>query len=142
MAIPGSLAAALRACMIGVVTLTVLLPNAEARRPRHPHKLSKQDAKANLEFAAKMAQRGLWKEALFRWERVLEARPDDARLWNNIAVAREAMGDFEGAKAAYDRALALDGDDRIIANQSLFLRSAERAGASDAGDESKEDGSP
>ena len=94
-------------------------------------KPSKRAIKVDLEFAAKMAAQGLWKEALFRWEKVLKARPDDGRLLNNIAVAREAIGDVDGAREAYRRALELDPDDSIIANQTLFIRSLERLATDD-----------
>ncbi len=76
----------------------------------------------DLRFAAEMAEKGLWKEALFRWRRVLEARPDDPALHNNIGVALEALGDREGALAEYEAALAIVESERVRANYELARR--------------------
>lgn len=93
----------------------------------------------DLKFASEMALQGLWREALFRWERVLGARPDDPRLLNNIGVAREALGDREGARQAYERAIALSMERQIEDNFVHFRRldepppgEGEDAGAGDA----------
>lgn len=68
-----------------------------------------------------MAEKGLWREALYRWRKVLRFRPDDPRLLNNIAVALEASGEFDAAREHYERALALeDAADEIANNFSLF----------------------
>jgi Flp pilus assembly protein TadD len=79
-----------------------------------------------LEFAGEMALEGLWREALFRWEKVLPHVEADARLLNNIAVAREAVGDVEGAREAYDRATELAVEKEIETNRSLFLAAQAR----------------
>jgi Tfp pilus assembly protein PilF len=76
----------------------------------------------DLEFASEMARKGLWREALFRWERALVQRPDDARLLNNVAVAREALGDREGARQAYERALARTTERQVEDNFIYFRR--------------------
>ncbi len=76
----------------------------------------------DLKFASEMALQGLWREALFRWERVLAARPDDARILNNIGVAKEALGDREGARQAYEQALALSTEREIEDNLVQFRR--------------------
>lgn len=87
----------------------------ESRQP-------KVDRSRELRYAAEMAEQGLWREALFRWERVLRVAPDDPKLLNNIAVAKEALGDREGARAAYDRARQLSTEARIATNHDLFRR--------------------
>ncbi len=84
---------------------------------------------ADLRFAAEMAGQGLWREALFRWERVLKDRPEDARLLNNIAVAYEALGDFAKAGDAYARAAKLSGDKQVVSNWALFKKTHEVAPA-------------
>ena len=42
------------------------------------------------------------------WEATVRAGPDNARAWNNLGFARQAAGDRDGARAAYERALAID----------------------------------
>lgn len=64
--------------------------------------------KEEMKFAAEAAQRGLWREAIFRWEKHLKTHPDNARLRNNIAVACESLGQFERARQEYGEARRLD----------------------------------
>lgn len=71
-------------------------------------------AQHQLGFGVSMAQRGLWSEALFRFERADELEPNSFRVLNNLAVAYEANGRFDEALATYRRALALDPDDRNL----------------------------
>jgi hypothetical protein len=76
-----------------------------------------------LEFAADMAKRGNWREALYRWEGVAAKRPEDPRILNNLAVAHEALGEPDTARGLYDRALRVSrGDERIETNQIRFVR--------------------
>ncbi len=114
-----------RCALAGLALLALLVPLSSSAAPRKARS-SKRAIKADLRFAAEMAEQGLWREALFRWERVLEARPGDARILNNIAVAREALGDREGAREAYDQAMAAGADPKINANRMLFIRAEER----------------
>jgi Flp pilus assembly protein TadD len=58
-----------------------------------------------MEFGVKMAQRGLWSEALFRFEQAQRQAPGDPRVLNNLAVAYEATGQFDKALASYQQAL-------------------------------------
>src|SRR5512139_1438725 len=93
----------------GLVLTVSAAGTARAAKPPAPSKADREVAARiakDLEFASEMVRKGLWREALFRWERVLAQRPDDPRLLNNVAVAREALGDREGARQAYERALA------------------------------------
>jgi tetratricopeptide (TPR) repeat protein len=83
---------------------------------------NKSDRTRDLRFAAQMARQGLWREALFRWERLLKADPDDPYLLNNVAVAKEALGDRAGARALYERAAAKVDDIKLLANFDLFTR--------------------
>lgn len=72
-------------------------------------------------YGAKMAQRGFWREALFRFERASKLAPDDAEILNNLAVASEAVGETARALAAYKRALELrPGDAKIKRNYARF----------------------
>ena len=76
-----------------------------------------------LTFAADMAKRGNWREALYRWERIAREKPGNSRILNNLAVAHEALGEPEIAYDYYARAVELSPDDeRIEANQLRFER--------------------
>lgn len=100
---------------------SVLLPGGPitlaATPPRPERKIE-----ADLKFAGEMARQGLWREAMFRWERVLADRPNDARLLNNIGVAAEALGQFEKAREYFLRALAVSKEKEIAVNYQLFRR--------------------
>jgi Flp pilus assembly protein TadD len=72
-------------------------------------------------FGLKVAQKGLWQEARFRFERAVQLDPGNASALNDLAVALEQMGDFEGARKAYEKALELKpGDVYIQQNYDLF----------------------
>lgn len=67
-----------------------------------------------MRFGAEAAERGLWREAAFRWERVLKNDPGNARLRNNLAVAYESLGQFELARKEYEEARRLDPERKEI----------------------------
>lgn len=69
---------------------------------------------SQLEFGVQMAQRGLWSEALFRFERARAESPRDPRVLNNLAVAYEAVGRFDDALAAYRAALEVAPEQRRL----------------------------
>ena len=69
-----------------------------------------------------MAQRGLWSEALFRFRQAQAQRPDDPRVLNNMAIAHEALGQFELALQHYQDALKADPNNRDLRrNYSRFV---------------------
>jgi Tfp pilus assembly protein PilF len=72
--------------------------------------------KQEMRFAAEAAQRGLWREAAFRWEKVLKNDPDNARVHNNLAVACESLGQFDRARKEYEEARRLAPDSKEIRN--------------------------
>lgn len=75
-----------------------------------------------LAFGLAMARRGLWNEALFRFRQANQARPNDGKILNNMAVAFEAVGRFEEALACYQKALQADpGNRELKKNYSRFL---------------------
>ncbi len=65
-------------------------------------------AKTQIEFGIKMAQQGLWSEALFRFEQAEKLGASSTTVYNNMAVAYEALGAFERARDSYRRALEKD----------------------------------
>lgn len=79
-----------------------------AGRPAAAKDSSRKDVAEQLAFGAKMAQQGLWSEALFRFRQAERLEPGNVRAMNNVAVALEATGKFEDALAAYQKALKAD----------------------------------
>jgi Flp pilus assembly protein TadD len=78
-------------------------------------------AKQQVEFGIKVAQTGLWREALYRWERAVQLDPTYAEAWNNLAIAYEHAGRFEDARKAYETAIKLDPKNAMIQqNYDLF----------------------
>ena len=72
--------------------------------------------KEEMRFGAEAAQRGLWREAAFRWEKLLKSDPDNARVRNNLAVASESLGQFDRARKEYEEARRLAPDNKEIRN--------------------------
>lgn len=64
------------------------------------------------QFAIKAAQAQLWNEAVFRWKQVIAVDPENAKAYNNLGVAYEALGNTEEAVAAYQRATGLEPDNK------------------------------
>lgn len=82
---------------------------------------ARREARKQVEFGIAVAQRGLWREAIYRWQRALEIDPTYAQALNNLAVAYEHEGELDKAREAYERALALDPDNALIRqNYDLF----------------------
>jgi Flp pilus assembly protein TadD len=79
------------------------------------------EATDQMDFGVRAAKKGLWREALFRWERASKLLPENPRILNNLAVAYETAGEFEKAEAMYKEALRLAPDNRdIVQNHALF----------------------
>ncbi|MGD2092263.1 MAG: tetratricopeptide repeat protein [Candidatus Aminicenantes bacterium] len=83
--------------------------------------------KTEFEFANRLAQDDLWKEAYFRWSKLVEEGKESAALYNNIAVAHEKMGQFEEAEQAYQKAMKLSPNNSTIkSNYDKFKRMLRR----------------
>lgn len=79
-------------------------------------------AGAQLGFGVAMAKRGLWNEALFRFEQARRLDPGNPQVINNLAVASEATGRFEEALELYREALRLAPNDKELRrNFSRFI---------------------
>jgi Flp pilus assembly protein TadD len=79
-----------------------------------------------------VAQRGLWREAIYRWERATQLDPSYAAAFNNLAVAYEQDGQLDKARAAYEKALALEPNNQLIKqNFDLFKELNDRAAQKD-----------
>jgi Tfp pilus assembly protein PilF len=89
---------------------------------------AKDEARAQVQFGIEVAQRGLWKEALYRWEKAVELDPKYVAAYNNLAVAYEHEGQFEKARRAYETALSLDPKNSYVKqNYEYFKEINDRA---------------
>jgi Tfp pilus assembly protein PilF len=95
--------------------------------PAQSFAVQKSAAAQQLEFGVKMALKGSWLEAAFRFDKAVKlgGTSTSARAYNNLAVAKESLGQFEQAREAYEKALALKVDEqedrRIRENYDRFL---------------------
>jgi len=106
-----------------LLSLTVLPAYADAR----------SDAKAQVEFGVNVAQKGLWREAIYRWERATTIDPTYAAAYNNLAVAYEHEGQFDKARKAYEKATELEPNNPMLRqNYDLFKEINDRTNRSSA----------
>src|SRR4026207_1457439 len=75
---------------------------------------ARSDAKKQVEFGIAVSQRGLWREAIYRWERAAQIDPTYAAAHNNLAIAYEHEGELDKARAAYEKALELEPNNTFI----------------------------
>jgi Tfp pilus assembly protein PilF len=102
-------------------TLVAALLVVSASAPALAKDNSRDSAKKHVEFGIAVAQRGLWREAIYRWEQAAKIDPNYPAAFNNLAVAYEHEGQFEKARKAYERALELQPDNQLIRqNYELF----------------------
>ena len=79
------------------------------------------DAKQQVAFGINVAQRGLWREAIYRWEKAVEIDPTYAAAHNDLAIAYEHEGQLDKARKAYEKALDLEPNNvQIRQNFELF----------------------
>ena len=82
---------------------------------------AREDAKKQVEFGIAVAQRGLWREAIYRWERAAQIDPSYAAAHNNLAIAYEHEGELDKARASYEKALEIEPENAFIKqNYELF----------------------
>jgi hypothetical protein len=75
-----------------------------------------------LSFGVAMAQRELWSEAHFRFAQAARSEPRNPQILNNLAVANEALGNFDAALENYRAALALaPGNAELKGNYDRFV---------------------
>lgn len=65
------------------------------------------------QFAIKSAELQLWNEAIFRWQHILKIEPQNAKVYNNLGVAYEAVGKVDEAIEVYERATELEPDNKF-----------------------------
>jgi Flp pilus assembly protein TadD len=94
---------------------------------------ARSDAKEQVAFGIDMARRGLWTEAIYRWERAVEIDPTYAAAFNDLAIAYEHEGQLDKARAAYERAVALEPENlQIRQNFELFKEINDRTSSGNA----------
>jgi len=82
---------------------------------------ARNDAKSQVEFGISVAQRGLWREAIYRWEKATEIDPTYAAAFNDLAIAYEHEGQLDKARKAYEKALEIDpNNSQVRQNYELF----------------------
>ena len=102
--------------MVLTLLLTTVLTACGAGR------VEPETSPAQLDFGVEMARRGLWSEALFRFRQAERHDPGNARVLNNMAVAYEALGQFEKALEYYQDAIKAAPTDRDLKrNYSRFV---------------------
>ena len=82
----------------------------------------RSDAKEHVDFGIAVAQRGLWREAAFRWQQAVELVPTYAEAWNNLGIGYEQLGRFDDARKAYEKALEIDPANTFIRNNYDLFR--------------------
>jgi len=91
---------------------------------------ARADAKAQVEFGISVAQKGLWKEAIYRWEKAVELDPTYAAAYNDLAIAYEHEGQLDKARKAYEKAIELSpNNEPIRQNYELFKEINDRTTA-------------
>src|SRR5262245_2425039 len=79
------------------------------------------DARSQVEFGINVAQRGLWREAIYRWEKAVQIDPTYAAAYNDLAIAYEHEGMLDKARKAYEKAVEIaPNNSQIRQNYELF----------------------
>ena len=82
---------------------------------------ARTEAKSQVEFGINVAQRGLWREAIYRWEKATQLDPTYAAAYNDLGIAYEHEGQLDKARKAYEKALELDPNNaQVRQNYELF----------------------
>jgi Tfp pilus assembly protein PilF len=89
--------------------------------------LAEKDSSSHrqVDFGLTVAQKGLWQEARFRFERAVAIDPQNAAALNDLAVALEQMGEFDKARQCYEKALKLKPNDLYIQQNFDLFREAD-----------------
>jgi Tfp pilus assembly protein PilF len=93
---------------------------------------ARSNAKALVDFGISVAQKGLWREAIFQWEKAVEIDPTYAAAFNDLAIAYEHEGQLPKARKAYEKALELEpNNSQIQQNFDLFKEINDRSAGKD-----------
>jgi len=93
---------------------------------------ARNDAKKQVDFGINVAQRGLWREAIYRWEKATQIDPTYVAAFNDLAIGYEHEGQLDKARKAYEKALELDpNNSQILQNYELFKEINDRTAQKD-----------
>ena len=107
--------------VLALITAVLVLATVTGAAGAQKRKVA-PEAKQQWQFGVDMANRGLWSEALFRFEQARKIEPEHPAILSNIAVAHEALGLFEEALGYYRQALRLAPRERDVRrNYSRFV---------------------
>src|SRR5580765_2670212 len=89
---------------------------------------TRSSAREQVEFGLNVAQRGLWREAIYRWEKAVEIDPMYAAAYNDLGIGYEHEGQLDKARKAYEKALAIEpNNSQIRQNYDLFKEINDRS---------------
>ena len=89
---------------------------------------TRDEARQQVAFGIEVAARGLWREAIYRWQRAVDLDPSYAEAFNDLGIAWEHEGELEKARQAYEQALKLaPSNPAIRQNFEQFKEVNERA---------------
>lgn len=112
-----------RILSIGLLLLVSGLAVAQNESEKNPGK----ESELQVGFGIDVAKLGLWREAIYRWEKAVELDPTNASARNNLAVAYEQSGRFDEANVEYEKALEIESNNIYIRqNYELFREAYER----------------
>jgi Tfp pilus assembly protein PilF len=110
--------------LLAILFLTAAVPLAADARG---------DAKKQVDFGIGVAQKGLWNEAIFWWEKAAKMDPTYAAAHNNLAIGYEHQGQLDKARGAYEKALQLEPNNTLIRqNYELFKEINDRTSRANA----------
>lgn len=106
----------------GTALLGTILLGTAACSGNASSAVSSANAKDQISFGVEMARRQLWNEALFRFQQAARMDPNNPRVYNNLAVACEATGQFDKALEYYQEALRREpGNQELKKNYARFV---------------------
>lgn len=76
----------------------------------------------DFDFANRLAEGNLWKEAIYRYNRAISKGNNSAAVYNNLAIAYESCGEYEKAEQNYQLALKKDPGNTSIENNFEKLK--------------------
>jgi Tfp pilus assembly protein PilF len=83
--------------------------------------LNPNDSAAVISFTRAQVSQGDPTKAIAKWEQWTKDHPNDARAFTLLGSLYETQGDHEGAMAAYKKALAIQPEQPVAANNLAYL---------------------